>query len=119
MVRSLRNTDRCGRWGGEEFVLLLTGVAPEQASRLLQRLAREIALARIPVPPGCAPLTVSVGYAGSSAGRPADAGTLLRQADEAMYEAKHSGRDAIIGHHQLGAARGRDGDGAPAVGGTG
>ncbi|MCA6215740.1 GGDEF domain-containing protein [Ideonella sp. B7] len=98
--RCLRGSDRCGRWGGEEFVLLLPGMSAPQAPALMRRLMREIAQARIPVPPGCPPLSVSLGYAvwaGDGTGA-----ALVDQADAAMYEAKRRGRNTIVNHAELG-----------------
>jgi diguanylate cyclase (GGDEF)-like protein len=60
---TLRSTDRCGRWGGEEFVILLPGLDRAHAEATLQRLTQTLARAAIPVPEGCAALTVSIGYA--------------------------------------------------------
>lgn len=99
---TLRNTDRCGRWGGEEFVLLLPGLAPAQAPRLLQRLRRRLEAERIAVPAGCAALTLSIGYAGCEAGERPELRQLIRRADDAMYAAKRRGRDTLVGWHELG-----------------
>lgn len=96
----LRASDRCGRWGGEEFVLLLPGMDATQAPAMMRRLMREIAQARIPVPKGCPPLTVSLGYAvwtGDGTGA-----ALVARADAAMYEAKARGRNTIVSHAELG-----------------
>nr|WP_242478488.1 GGDEF domain-containing protein [Rubrivivax gelatinosus] len=102
IAATLRNTDRCGRWGGEEFVLMLPGLAPQQAPRLLRRLTRRLASERIAVPAGCEALTLSIGYAGCGAGERPDGRLLIRRADEAMYAAKQRGRDTVVGWHELG-----------------
>lgn len=102
IAATLRSTDRCGRWGGEEFVLLLPGLHPEQAPRLLRRLTRRLRVERIAVPEGCAALTLSIGYAGCAAGQRLDSRQLVRPADAAMYEAKRRGRDTLVGWHEIG-----------------
>lgn len=98
LQRVLRSTDRCGRWGGEEFVLLLHGIDASQAPATLQRLAREIAQADIAVPPPCAALTVSIGHATCSGSSEATGAELVARADAAMYEAKRRGRNTIVAH---------------------
>ena len=94
---TLRSTDRCGRWGGEEFVILLPGQDRARADATLQRLTQTLARAAIPVPDGCAALTVSIGYAVWTPGSTMDPRQLMAQADAAMYEAKRRGRNTLVG----------------------
>ncbi|WP_189101595.1 GGDEF domain-containing protein [Deinococcus knuensis] len=87
--RSVCQGDRVGRWGGEEFLILVPGdaqAAQVVADRLRQNLRRTPHL-RAGVQ------TVSCGVAQAHAGeRTSD---LLRRADEAMYAAKNAGRDTV------------------------
>ncbi len=97
MLRAaLRPTDSATRYGGEEFVIVLPGVAEAQvAARVAERI-REAARATVLMPElgaGSPRLTISLGVA---ARRPHEDGKeLLRRADEAMYRAKRAGRDRV------------------------
>lgn len=88
-----RRYDCYGRWGGEEFLGLLPGTPAEGASVVAQRLRVQIAgLTVPPLPAGR--LSVSIGVAEH---RPEDTVTVtLKRADEALYEAKRAGRDAVV-----------------------
>jgi two-component system, cell cycle response regulator len=79
------------RFGGEEFAVLWPGADPEEARATAEALRAAIAAAPMPVP-----VTASVGVAHLRAGR-GDTSTLLRAADEALYAAKHAGRDRVVG----------------------
>jgi diguanylate cyclase (GGDEF)-like protein len=88
-----RRGDTCGRMGGEEFMLVMSGVALEQAQKIIDGLMQSVRLAR--------PLdqwpqqgyTVSAGLAMAQKSESAKA--LLRRADEALYAAKAAGRDRL------------------------
>ena len=86
----LRTTDVCGRWGGEEFLVALPGVgaegAREAAERLRLALERECA-------DGEPPLTASFGATAFVRGDSVE--SLVRRADEALYEAKRRGRNRV------------------------
>jgi diguanylate cyclase (GGDEF)-like protein len=93
-----------GRWGGEEFLVVLVGPAArcarELAEALRERCARESAVtaAGEGLPRA---RTVSVGVA--VAAEPlAQADALVDAADAALYEAKHAGRDCVRVHHPAG-----------------
>lgn len=87
-----RGDDICARWGGEEFVLLLEGCAPELAR---ERFAALQAWLRDSEPAAqlAAPMTVSAGLAMA---RPEERPeTLLQRADDALYRAKQGGRNRV------------------------
>ena len=89
--RLLRTTDRLGRWGGEEFVVLAPETDLQEASRLAERLRVEIANHRS----GSAPtVTASLGYAQFEAGDTSE--TLIKRADQALYKAKILGRNRAV-----------------------
>ena len=80
---AVRAGDVAARIGGDEFALVLTGgVEPTEVREIAERLLREIARP-VEVPPATLFVTASVGIALGS-----DAGTMLKEADVAMYRAK-------------------------------
>ncbi|GAA0509045.1 GGDEF domain-containing protein [Deinococcus depolymerans] len=85
----VRQGDQAGRWGGEEFLLLIQGDA-QVASRVAERLRAQLRAERHPV---AGVVTVSCGVAQAHPGESADA--LLRRADRALYAAKRAGRDTV------------------------
>ncbi|KUM38272.1 GGDEF domain-containing protein [Arthrobacter sp. EPSL27] len=91
-----RSGDLVGRYGGEEFSLLLEGAAAEEGVRIADRI--NAALAEYAVLPGGAGApTASFGVV-DSRDRAAGLQRLLREADRALYEAKAAGRNrAVIG----------------------
>ncbi|WP_433803261.1 GGDEF domain-containing protein [Actinomycetospora sp. CA-084318] len=97
----VRAYDAVGRFGGEEFVVLLSGVDPEAATLTAERLRDRIAAIDLHVPTATGGqahvhgLTASVGCAPCPDGdRSVD--DLLAAADEALYRAKRAGRDRTV-----------------------
>ncbi len=95
MLASVRPYDAVGRYGGEEFLLVLPGCLPEYVSNLAERLCA--ALRQEPVRFLGRPIrfTGSIGGAVSRPGAGAPPNELLREADEALFEAKRRGRDRV------------------------
>ena len=89
---SVRNVDVAGRYGGEEFVVLLVETERETALTVAERIRERIHSAGFTA--NGVPLTVSIGVAGypDDADRRED---LLNKADWAMYLAKRRGRDQV------------------------
>ncbi|MBL0092967.1 MAG: GGDEF domain-containing protein [Piscinibacter sp.] len=90
----MRDIDRVGRWGGEEFIVLLPGTPLAQAQEVAERL-RERTQA---LPPRwqerAVPLTVSLGVS-QWAGPSDELSALMARADAAMYRAKANGRNRV------------------------
>ena len=93
-----RSGDLLARYGGEEFSILLPATPEEGAVRVAEKVRQ--AVARSPVYSGerVAPvsLTISVGVASLVPGPGVEPQELIRQADEALYAAKESGRNRVM-----------------------
>jgi diguanylate cyclase (GGDEF)-like protein len=90
----LREYDLVGRFGGEEFVVLLPHTDPGEARQVAERLRRRVGRMSVPVEEGMVRVTVSTGVAfGGVHGD--DLLTLLAAADLALYQAKALGRDRV------------------------
>ena len=90
----LRAPDRLGRWGGEEFLLVLPGTAQQELPALFMRLRAAFAAAEVPGLPQPHGRSFSMGAA--EAGR--DGGgleALVEAADRRLYDAKAAGRDRL------------------------
>jgi len=97
VIRSnLREMDIAARYGGEEFVIVLPETGIEGSSRVAERIRAEIADLRFPGDAGqpTESRTVSVGVAELEAGCQ-DGAALVKAADEAMYRAKHTGKNRV------------------------
>jgi diguanylate cyclase (GGDEF)-like protein len=100
LMDMVRSSDLVGRYGGEEFVILLRDCGADGGRRLSERILKRVRELRHPVE-GAVPIavTASMGLAthaesvlfGSSS-------DLLRAADEALYRAKQSGKDRVVVH---------------------
>ena len=88
-----RNTDLPARVGGEEFVLLLRRATPAEACAAAERVRAVVQAYRWDALASGLRVTVSAGVAG---GVPHRADALLRRADEALYRAKHAGRNRVV-----------------------
>lgn len=91
-VAVLRDVDTLGRWGGEEFIVILPETGFEESLGKAAALCQQVAAT--PIVTGL-PLTVSCGVASVRVGDTADA--LLQRADEALYAAKRLGRNRAEG----------------------
>jgi diguanylate cyclase (GGDEF)-like protein len=96
LTDQLRVYDRAGRFGGEEFVLLLPQTGEEDARGIAERLRNHVANMTVPVDDSegarCVRLTISIGVS-STGGASCELTDLLAAADAALYYAKHSGRN--------------------------
>jgi diguanylate cyclase (GGDEF)-like protein len=92
--KTVRDVDLAGRWGGEEFILILPGTDLEGGAELAERvrvaLAGRIVLAADGTP---TPVTASFGVAATPPAKTAS--ELFAAADAAMYEAKRTGRNRV------------------------
>jgi diguanylate cyclase (GGDEF)-like protein len=91
-----RSGDFANRYGGEEFVVILEDTTLGGATAVAERIRRAVLDTAIRAPGGGI-LTVSAGVAARLPGSSREA--LLRQADAALYEAKHAGRNRVESWH--------------------
>ncbi len=85
--------DKLGRWGGEEFVVLLSDVTPENARSVCDRLRSRIQSALIETGEYQVCITASFGFCMLGAG--ANVSSAIEAADRALYEAKRLGRNRV------------------------
>jgi two-component system, cell cycle response regulator len=94
MRDGIRTEDVAARIGGDEFALLLRACEPDQAVAICERVGQYLAAVRVRGADGEVAATASIGVAGSQEGVTV-MGTLTR-ADEALYEAKRRGGNAVV-----------------------
>lgn len=90
----LRRIDTLGHLGGEEFAVLLPETPLPAAAELAERLRALVASQPAPLPSQQVSFTISLGVAPISPGT-GKSSVALKQADTAMYQAKHSGRNRV------------------------
>lgn len=94
--KTVRSTDIGARYGGDEFLIVLTETDPEGARRFCERLRVSIESHLFKNGKDEMYLTASLGFAVTQPGQVGvDPRTLLRAADVALYQAKHSGRNCV------------------------
>jgi diguanylate cyclase (GGDEF)-like protein len=90
---TIRNMDTAGRWGGEEFVVILPEATAEEALDIAERIREAVSFFSFEISGGLH-LTCSVGVACYPV-HAADQDALLAAADQAMYGAKRLGRNQV------------------------
>lgn len=93
MQSALRHCDHIGRYGGEEFVIVMPGVRKGQGLKIAERVRRRVADRAFDSLLGRGGVTLSIGVASDPGG--GDPGLLLRAADDALYGAKARGRNRV------------------------
>jgi len=95
LTANLRKIDYVFRYGGDEFVVLMTETDSERASMLAERILVAVKRDVARISPSRFPVSVSIGVADCSALSQAEREELLFRADGALYEAKNAGRDQV------------------------
>lgn len=94
ILKHTREIDVSARFGGEEFVILLPDSSHENANIMAERLRKEVAMISIPHEKGDVKITVSIGAALLTPEN-TNSELVLSLADDALYEAKETGRNRI------------------------
>ena len=97
LKRSVKGRDTVARYGGEEFIVLLPQTRDEGAALLADQIRADIARSRLVVRnrgQDLGKVTISIGVAELAPGETPD--TCFRRADEALFQAKHDGRNRVI-----------------------
>ncbi|WP_437882759.1 diguanylate cyclase [Pseudomonas sp. LRF_L74] len=93
LKQRLRKTDHIGRYGGEEFAVILPDTDADTAAKVLDEIRRRFAEIHYPAQPFDLSCTFSCGIAQLEEGL--DSNLLSKRADEALYAAKHGGRNRV------------------------
>ncbi len=91
--RNVRRVDTAGRWGGEEFLVILPKTSAEEAAKSIERLAEAIREHEFP---GVGRLSCSFGLCSTVPGVDFNKRRFVTCADNALYSAKKGGRDRIV-----------------------
>jgi diguanylate cyclase (GGDEF)-like protein len=94
MTGTVREYDYVGRYGGEEFLVVLPNCTAETAREVAERLRQHIGDRPIVTSPTQVVITISIGVSQWQPGQ--EVHDLLRSADAAMYRAKQSGRNRVV-----------------------
>jgi len=94
LLLRMRPYDYIGRYGGEEFLVVLSGCSEENALALAERLRLIICREPVDTPEGLIQVTMSLGVAVSNSGNDT-ASALIRAADRVLYRAKDLGRNRV------------------------
>jgi len=93
MRDSVRMEDAVARWGGEEFLILLRATGREDAVTVAEKIRHKVADRAFVTNAGSLPVTISLGVAVfDGEGDPAE---VVKRADQALYAAKHNGRNRV------------------------
>lgn len=92
LAGSIRSTDCLARWGGEEFLAYLPQTSLTAATRIAEKLRHSVELHKFAAIPGLT-ATISVGVGQSEPGEPFD--RLFERVDQALFRAKHLGRNRV------------------------
>lgn len=95
LASSVRQYDVVGRYGGEEFIIVLPGCDLQTASQIAERARAELASRPIRTSEGVYQVTMSFGVAVTEQDVPVHVDAIVKAADKALYEAKNNGRNQV------------------------
>jgi len=96
LKKSLRQGDVAGRFGGEEFIVLVLGAPPERCAHSAERLRQAVAQLIIANAPAPIQVTISLGLACLDPGQRLPLEALIDWADQALLLAKQQGRNRVV-----------------------
>jgi diguanylate cyclase (GGDEF)-like protein len=91
---TVRDVDLAGRWGGEEFLLILPGTDLAGGAQVAERIRTGLA-GRIVLSPGGSPIPVTASFGVAATPLTTTAAELFSAADAALYEAKRNGKNRV------------------------
>ncbi len=94
LQKSIRKNDYIARFGGEEFALLLPEITEQQSAYVLNKLRERIKNIPFKFKNDQLSITISIGF--TSFCESDDAEIAFERADNALYQAKHQGRDRVV-----------------------
>src|SRR5262249_34016527 len=99
IARNVRPFDLVARYGGEEFVVVMPETPMAVAAAVAERLRHAVAHEPFVSPdlPSPVPVTISIGVAATLKGGDDTSAALLKRADDALYTAKRTGRNRVMG----------------------
>ena len=100
MQASFRCYDSIGRYGGEEFLVVLPACNEAEVWSLGERFRVLISASPFTFGEKVLAVTCSIGCATQAAGASSDEDSMIRLADEALYDAKDSGRNCTVSARQ-------------------
>jgi diguanylate cyclase (GGDEF)-like protein len=92
---NIRETDVLARIGGDEFVVLFPEATPREAGASMERVRLALTAQPVDLSGKLVPLTISVGIVGLVSGA-MSLDLLLERADQALYQAKETGRNRVV-----------------------
>jgi len=93
LQREIRETDILGRWGGEEFMLLMPDTGPHEAVELCQEYCKKMAAMTITT--GTTSIQITGSFGVSFTATPRNMSEVLSAADDALFSAKRDGRNMV------------------------
>ncbi len=97
-INTLRKSDIAIRYGGEEFIVICPNTKKEQAYILAERIRKTVEKKRFIYESNIINVTISIGIAEHKGTSKKPISDTIKNADSAMYEAKHLGRNKVILH---------------------
>jgi diguanylate cyclase (GGDEF)-like protein len=96
LKKSLRQGDIAGRYGGEEFVALVSDLSTVQVYSIAERIRQAVAQQSIDVEQARIRVTISLGVVSIDPAQMLPLNVLIKRADQALYRAKQQGRNRVV-----------------------
>lgn len=101
ILGTLREGDVLARYGGEEFLVILPGASEQNCWNTAERIRRLVEDSRLKINDQEIQFTVSLGYVSFPQNQVGDEMEMLHHADQALYQAKESGRNKVVPYSDL------------------